>query len=138
LDSVTKGSYSIASAKEITAEDSEFSRGFSNFAKMRIVNDKPKTWLVFRNHDSPQTDRIEYRNKGTRINYRQRIFGSVDSNGKLHKSHKLNFGHFVRIDTTHWQVRQKKFYELVKFWNIANSNLVVGSFSRISDKQLFA
>jgi hypothetical protein len=90
----------LANAKQ-TEKISSFSKGFSFFLKPNY-NFSEKPFKIVANYnpfpeDWKSNDRIEFRNKGTKFNYRRKIFGSVDEFGNLKESHKINFPHFVRI-----------------------------------------
>jgi hypothetical protein len=120
-------SLQLASAKEIEL-DSQFSTGYSEFKpKFKPISELAYTIKASRSPYNPSMARMDFKNKATTLNYRDRRCGdSIDSStGKLKKSHELNFPHFVIIDRRTYQDRQAEFYEDVKFWNT-----VIGPFSR--------
>jgi len=102
--------------------NSEFSTGFSYYQKFRIGNVKPekkqpeisaKTYLCSRSKhyaSNSNQDRIEFRTKGTRFKY----FKTFEQDGSLRKSHKINHGVFVRLDTRRFEQRESEFLASVQ------------------------
>lgn len=93
--------------------NSEFSKGLSNyqsFVDEQVVQPlvSAKTYFC---SESTNQDRIEFRTKGTRFKYfKKYLYESINRDGSLKESHKINHGIFVRIDTRKFPQRNSEFY----------------------------
>lgn len=67
-------------------------RGMSNLNSNWSISNDPLFKKIV-SEDSATGDRIEFRNKGTKLKYRK----TFEQDGSLRKSHKLNHNHFVLI-----------------------------------------
>jgi hypothetical protein len=66
-------------------------RGMSNFNSNWKIQDP--ILKIVANREQTSGDRIEFRNRGTKVKYRH----TFEPDGSLRKPHKLNFPHFVLI-----------------------------------------